>query len=285
MARYIASEYDSRAVDAAHRVLLELTRVLGEYENEIAIVGGWVPPLLVPGSGHIGSTDVDIALDHDALQEPGYSTLRALLEEARYRADEAKNYVFYRDVSLGDGGQPDPIIVEVDLMAAEYGLAGKKRDSQPVQDVRARKARGADLVFDRGLVEEVPVEGPLPNGDLLRTHVRVAGPVAFVVMKANAIRSRDKPKDAYDLWFLLQNHPAGIEGLAEAVAAHSSHGLVKEALKHLGDAFATVDHVGPHAVARFLELDPDDDEYDRVRQDAYQRVRYIIERRRGVDAT
>jgi hypothetical protein len=276
--QYAAADYDSRAVEAARRVLIELMRVLGEYDEEIAVVGGWVPPLLMPGAGHIGSTDVDLALDHEALQEPRYATLRALLERSGYYADEEQNYVFYRDVTLDDGAEPDPVVVEVDLVAAEYGLAGGRRQSQPVQDLRARKARGADLLFDRGLAEEVPVEGPLPSGATLRTRVRVAGPVPFLVMKANAIARRDKPKDAYDVWFLLSNHKAGLEGLAAAVAEHADHGLVQEALGHLADAFASVDHVGPRAVAEFLELEPGTEEYDRVRQDAYQRTRYILQR-------
>lgn len=278
MKQYAATDYDSRAVEAARRVLLELTRVLGEYEEEIAIVGGWVPPLLMPGAGHIGSTDVDLALDHEALQEPRYATLRALLERSGYYADSEQNYVFYRDVTLGDGGAPDPVVVEVDLVAAEYGLAGKKRQSQPVQDLRARKARGADLVFDRGLAEEVPVEGTLPGGAKLRTRVRVAGPVPFLVMKAAAIARRDKPKDAYDIWFLLSNHKIGIGGLAAALAEHADHGLVQEALGHLNDAFASVDHVGPRAVADFLELNPGTEEYDRIRQDAYQLIQFILQK-------
>ena len=277
MKQYAAEDYDSRAVEAARRVLLELTRVLGEYDEEIAVVGGWVPPLLMPGAGHIGSTDVDLALDHEALQEPRYATLRALLERSGYYADPEKNFIFYRDVVLDDGGDPDPVVVEVDLVAAEYGLAGKRRRSQPVQDLRARKARGADLVFDQGLVERVPVEGHLPSGALFRTHIRVAGPVPFLVMKANALVRRDKPKDAYDIWFLLTNHLAGLEGLARAVAEHADHGLVREALGHLANAFASVDHVGPSAVADFLALEPGTEEYDQVRQDAFQRVRFILD--------
>lgn len=277
MKQYAAEDYDSRAVEAARRALLELTRVLGEYDEEIAVVGGWVPPLLMPGAGHIGSTDVDLALDHEALQEPRYATLRALLERSGYYADKEQNFVFYRDVRLGDGGDPDPVVVEVDLIAAEYGLAGRRRRSQPVQDLRARKARGADLVFAQGLVERVPVEGRLPGGAAIRTHVRVAGPVPFLVMKANALVRRDKPKDAYDIWFLLTHHPSSLEGLARSVADHTGHGLVQEALAHLDDAFASIDHIGPRAVADFLEMESGTDEYDQVRQDAYQRVRFILD--------
>ena len=47
------SDYTKEAVDAARSVLLELHRVLGEYRDRIAVVGGWVPELLLPG-GHVG---------------------------------------------------------------------------------------------------------------------------------------------------------------------------------------------------------------------------------------
>lgn len=278
MKQLSAADYGTRAVEAARRVLIELPRVLGEYEGELAVVGGWVPDLLMPGRGHIGSSDVDLALDHDSLQEQRYGTIKALLERSGYRPDPDRNFIFYREVALNDGYDPDPLLVEVDLVAAEYGVAGKSRDSQPVQDVRARKARGADLVFDRDLVEVVEIDGWLPNGARFTSRVRVAGPLAFLVMKANAIVHRDKSKDSYDVWFLLNNHPAGLNGLAEAVAGHVDHGLVREALIHLENAFASVDHVGPWAVAGFLELKPETEEYDQKRQDAYQKVRYLLDR-------
>ena len=46
--------------------LLELVRVPGEYKDSMAIVGGWVPELLFANAQpkHVGSIDVDIALDH-----------------------------------------------------------------------------------------------------------------------------------------------------------------------------------------------------------------------------
>ena len=74
------ADYPSRAVEATRRVLLELARVLGEYGDHIVLVGGWVPELLAPGAGHVGSTDVDLALDHVALSDTGYARLRDLLE-------------------------------------------------------------------------------------------------------------------------------------------------------------------------------------------------------------
>ena len=41
------TDYTAEAVEAARRVLLELTRLLGEYQDGIVVIGGWVPGLLL----------------------------------------------------------------------------------------------------------------------------------------------------------------------------------------------------------------------------------------------
>jgi hypothetical protein len=41
------TDYHAEAVAAARAVMLELVRLLGEYRDEIVIVGGWVPDLLL----------------------------------------------------------------------------------------------------------------------------------------------------------------------------------------------------------------------------------------------
>ena len=57
------TDYTAEAVAAARSVMLELVRLLGEYRDDMVIIGGWVPNLLLPDAGtkHIGSTDVDLA--------------------------------------------------------------------------------------------------------------------------------------------------------------------------------------------------------------------------------
>ena len=76
--QYVPREYESRAVEDARRVLLELTQLLDEYQEMIPVVGGWVPPLLMPETGHIGFMDVDLALNQEPLQEVRSETLRTL---------------------------------------------------------------------------------------------------------------------------------------------------------------------------------------------------------------
>jgi hypothetical protein len=52
-------DYREEAVQAARSVLLELTHLLGEFRNDIVLVGGWVPGLILPDSEiqHLGSAD------------------------------------------------------------------------------------------------------------------------------------------------------------------------------------------------------------------------------------
>ena len=53
-------DYSEGQKRAAHRVLVELVNIFQEYEDEIRVVGGWVPDLMFPEEGHVGSVDVDI---------------------------------------------------------------------------------------------------------------------------------------------------------------------------------------------------------------------------------
>jgi len=65
------NEYDRLLVEAAHRVLLEVARILYDYRDGIVLVGGSVPGLLFDQgvSEHIGTIDVDVALDQNTIQE------------------------------------------------------------------------------------------------------------------------------------------------------------------------------------------------------------------------
>ena len=70
-------EYSSRQVEAAHRVLVDVGQVLASFRDCLVVVGGWVPDLLMPDAPerHIGSIDVDLAVDADRLREGRYAEM------------------------------------------------------------------------------------------------------------------------------------------------------------------------------------------------------------------
>lgn len=115
-------EYGAREIDAARRVLVDLGQVLGSwFSDSIVVVGGWVPDLLLPEADepHIGSIDVDLALDANKLGDGRYAEIvRLLLDTGRYeKTDEP--FRLRAKVDLSDG--KPAIVVDVDFLGANAG--------------------------------------------------------------------------------------------------------------------------------------------------------------------
>jgi len=72
-------DYSEGQKAAAHRVLVELVNLFYEYRDDIRIVGGWVPDLMFPGEGHVGSVDVDLLINHIKLKDSGYLTSASVM--------------------------------------------------------------------------------------------------------------------------------------------------------------------------------------------------------------
>ena len=266
-------DYPELAVRAAESVLLELVRILGEYLDHIVVIGGMVPKYLAPSAEerHIGSIDVDLALDHRGFDEPGYQTLHKLLETHSYRLDAEQPFIYRRIVVIDD----NEITVQVDLLSGEYGGTGRRRRTQKIQDLRPRKARGADMAFDDPV--HVKIVGELPGGAKDTATIRIAGIVPFIVMKTMAMRDRLKQKDPYDIYYCLKYFPGGIEEVAEAFNLLRRNKLVGETLGILTEKFASPEHVGPVHITEFLQI-TDPDEMKFTKRDAYERVSYLVER-------
>ena len=76
-----ASDYDDRTTAAVKSVLVEIGQILGSYQGKFAVIGGAVPWLLLSEADmpHIGTLDVDLSLDAEALGDGEYAQLVELL--------------------------------------------------------------------------------------------------------------------------------------------------------------------------------------------------------------
>lgn len=260
-------DYNAKQVAAARAVLLELMLLLGEYRDHLVLVGGWVPEFLIsqPNKRHIGSIDIDLAVDHTALTEAGYRTIRQLLLDKGYVQDNRQPFIFRREINS--------VIVEVDLLSGEYGGTGKSRRHQKILDTHLRKARGCDIAFDDP--EIIRLEGELPDGGHDAVSIKIASIEAFLCMKAMALDSRLKEKDAWDIDYCIREFPEGMDTLVECLKPKIKHGLVREALDKLATHFASPDHRGPRHVADFEEVD-DPEIRDAIQRDTFERVHYVL---------
>lgn len=262
-------DYSAEIVSAARSVLLEVNRLLGEYAGQIVVIGGWVPDLLLPDAAdHVGSIDVDLALNHLQLDEIGYRSILEHLVSNGYRQGEHP-FIFYRTFGQ-DAGE---ITVQVDFLAGELAGTGKSHRTQVVQGMRPRKARGVDIVFRS--YETVTITGRLPEGGFDAASIQVASIPAFLVMKGFAMAGRLKDKDPWDIYYCIRNYPGGTAKLIEKFRTLPSNDLVKEALRNIAQKFSAPDAVGPIQVANFEEP-ADPLERELIRRDAFERVRNFL---------
>ena len=99
-------DYPPIEVQAARAVLLELAHLLGEYRQDVVLVGGWAPELLFPEAEltHVGSLDVDLALNHRRLDDAGYRTINELLVGREYyQTPDSQPFQYFRRVQTADG--------------------------------------------------------------------------------------------------------------------------------------------------------------------------------------
>ncbi len=266
-------EYDDASVEAAKSAIIELMRVLGEYREEIVLVGGWVPFFSIdapedPLDRHPGSADVDIVLNHQELEEAGYETIARRLEAAGYEPIGEQPFQFSKTVN--------GVVVDIDLLAGQYAGTGKKHRTQKIQDVKARKARGADLVFQIN-PDKREISGRLPDGSHDRVVVPIASVVPFIIMKCFAIDDRMKPKDPFDIWYVVKRYPGGIDALIETFRPHLDYKLVKQGLEILVRKFERFDSWAPTQVGKFDSALSADEQTARQR-DAYERIGHLLDK-------
>ena len=247
-------DYSEGQKEAAHRVLVELVNLFNEYRDDIRIVGGWVPDLMFPGEGHVGSIDVDVLINHIKLKDNGYLTMAKILLRNGYKEHPEKYFSFVKQVQV-DGISYD---VDVDILAGMYGGTQKKKRSQHVQGVKALKATGGNFAFEFD-PQTVRIEAERTDG-----------------MKTAAM-GRGKSKDAYDLYFLVKHYQAGIDGLAKLFEDYKDSKIILEMKEKLAEKFASPNHAGPADVAAFLDLD-DEEEIAFTKRDAYEQMRALIDR-------
>lgn len=137
-------DYSKGQKEAAHRILIELINLFKEYEEDIRVIGGWVPDLMFPGENHVGSVDVDVLINHLALQDSGYQSMAKILLNNGYEEHPEKYFSFIKNVIVGRISYA----VDVDILAGMYGGTTRKKRSQHVQGMRALKATGGNFAFE-----------------------------------------------------------------------------------------------------------------------------------------
>ena len=265
-----AIDYSGGQKDAAYTVLGEIVNLLAPFVDDVRIIGGWVPSLLYPDKEHVGSIDVDVLLNQlNIRRRDGYTTIQKVLLNNGYHRHPSQFFTFTKTIIINSV----PYTVDVDFLAGMYG--GEDGSiSKHVNGVKALPATGGNFAFEFP-PEDVRIEYQRADGAKDIGHVKVVSAIPFIVMKAEAL-GRGKSKDAYDIYFCLRYYPGGIRALADSFQIYKDRPIIKRMCQKLSEKFASPDYAGPSDIVSFMGLE-NAEEIARVRQDAYQRVKYLLD--------
>lgn len=266
------ADYSARQTVAARRVLVDVGQVLASFVDCLVVVGGWTPDLLLPDAEepHVGSIDVDLALDATKLNDGRYAELiKLLLDTKRYRAGE-KDFQLVVEVDLKDGEKP--VQVEVEFLAPKE-VKLKKNRPKLLADFRVLQVEACSEAFHNPV--ELKIPGQNVRGATNTVRLRVASLADFLVMKAHAIGGRDKPKDTYDFCYCLEQFPDGMGKLAEDWKKRAGERNIAKAIEILREKFASVDAFGPQQLVEFHSA-PDADTQAMQARQAYELVQKFL---------
>lgn len=266
------SGYDAVLAEQLVAEAADIVRSLGFASAHVVLIGGIVPGLLVPVldpgmEPHVGTADIDLCLSV-ALVEGAtdtYERIEAVLKRLGFAETDA-SFRWRRSGGL-------PLTIEFFCPAADTRPAGRAFRPSASDNPTGKHNFGgrlSALALDAGDLLTTDVEVVrravnLPgNKGKVVTELRVTGPVAFLVAKSQALvgsTARDKPKDAYDIVWLLESWPGGARGAAADFARRQAFGRpeVETALAAIGDAFADTDRVGSRSYARFVAAASEDE--------------------------
>ena len=276
----LKSQYFSAKTNSCFSIIVELMTYLKKYSHNIVLVGGWVPYFLygdikAEEQKHVGSLDVDLALNFLLIPEQDYQTIADILEERGYknRKDRKGNIIHASYERTFIDGNNNEQTVQVDFLASEYGGSSRNKRHQRIHDMLARKGRGIDLVFESCVEKEL--EAKMPNGARNKIKLKVANLYSIIATKGFAFYERGSEKDAYDIYWLFKNHPKGESGVIKELSRMKNNKLFIQALNLIKESFKNLDSLGPVAVANFFEPS-EAEEREIIQRDSYETINRIM---------
>lgn len=265
------SGYDAEDFEQVGAACLTVAVTLGAYLDEVCIVGGLVPALLIDttrgddddNERHPGTNDLDIGLALALLDDERYAEISARLRAEGFEPDtNANGNPTVQRWRLGD------LKVTVDfLMAPAPDQDAKLRVQNLEPDFGALVTPGLELAFDEQV--QIELDCHTLKGEPARRTVPVCGPAAFVVLKALAFGDRAEPKDAYDLVYVIRHTTGRGPAIADRLRVHAERhrSVVHRAITLLARDFDAPDALGPRRAAQFSAADPS--ELDHSAADAH----------------
>jgi hypothetical protein len=268
--------------EACLMVARSLFAEIGPWGNKCALIGGLLPSLLVPDypddlDPHIGTTDVDLAIRVATTEDDPelYRTLK------RNFLDMGLTQNSQRPIEWNGKVGDFNIIIELFAPSRAGDTAGRSQNNPIEQCGSGLKALAIDgLEYIERDIITVTSTGPLMNDKGIKdVELRICGTAMLICLKGWALKQRTKPKDGYDVvWLLKAQSPRKLaEHFLSTGLQETEFG--QKALDYLLETFESIEHTGPKGWS--LESKFEGDEAVMQRRDAVALVADFVSRVRG----
>lgn len=235
---------------------IALVRVVHHYGDrpEFVLLGGLVPELLCSGSvfQHAGTSDVDVQVNLEiACGSVNASRLEVALRNADFVPDAEKVWRWRGE------GVPTRTLVKFELLAdLDDSPAEAIVEFADCDELGAVNLRGTHFAAQDYAVHAISAR---VGGVVHDVQVNVTGIAGFLLAKTAAAHSRRKPKDWYDIAFVLLHNDEGGPAAAAALVVDrfgdALSGSVRTAVDDLLANFATTTAQGARAYAQQITQD------------------------------
>lgn len=243
--------YDPGTLARVHSTCLYIATILGSVLDDIVIVGGFAPNLLIDQENlstgldaHAGTMDLDLGLALDLVREERYRELSQSLREVGFEPDvnDSGNPTRQRWRSASDWSVTVDFLISPSEREEEGGTLF---DIEP--DLAAVVTPGLHLAFqDR---RQIRLSGQTILQESASRDVWVCGPGSLTVLKALAFGDRGTNKDAYDLAYVWR--ALGVDEIAEFLAPLHEDPVIVRALSIIREDFTNHNAIGPRRAAAF----------------------------------
>jgi hypothetical protein len=256
---------------AAERALVRVVHHYGA-TPEFVLLGGLVPELLCSSSGmlHAGTTDVDVQVDLEIAAEAVNTVrLERALANAEFTVDPQRIWRWETDVDGRNAVVKFELLVDIDSEPAQAVVSFDSCEQLGAVNLRGTGFAARDF-------SPIPLRARI-GGTNYNVEVNVTGLAGFLLAKVSAAYSRRKPKDWYDIAFVLLHNDAGGPEPAAALVDESFGsdlvGATRTALDDLAANFENPVAQGPEAYATQFAIDHPESDDAQLRADAIVAVR------------
>ena len=245
-------EYSPEHLDRLKKALVDIYGGLGRISENLYLVGGMVPDLLVRNKlpylrGYLGTLDIDIAIKFAVNSkhkfDDFYDRLR-LIGFEKQKTNSGKEAASHSFIKYEGGFKP----VVLDLLIDDKFPPKADKLKEIAPNIDAVKFKGVYLVFDDFLAREVSVGSKEP------IEIKIPNIIPFLTLKAFAYMDIDSrtAKDAFDIWYTVVNFREGPDSVRKERLKYKKNADVKNAFNALRELFNDETSAGTRDVSFIL---------------------------------